>query len=831
MTDEVYLAAQGQFYTDVSTLLAQFSAISNAEPDDNGMVELGLLTISDAVLLPNMVVPLFVSDAVLYEKLMQVEQKTVVIVTEDANGQPGSIGVEAALGETLETGDGVRGMYVQGRRRVEIDTLIEEIGLSKVTAKLIAEKTDTTPEMIANRRVMLDQLGNLAESSHRISEEMYLLATQAEHPGALADLVAAALPLTQAERLEILTMTDVSQRLTKVNTLLLNEIELLELEHNIYQRVQGEVEKLQRETYLREQVKAIQAELGEDDIHLQEIAELRHRVSNAQMPEAVEKRALKELARLERMIPVSPEAVVAWTYVEWLADLPWEAKTTDNLDISNARDVLDADHYGLTKIKERVLEYMAVRKLAPDTSKGPILCFVGPPGTGKTSLGRSIARALGKEFVRLSLGGVRDEAEIRGHRRTYIGALPGRIIQTMKKAGTLNPLVMLDEIDKLGMDYHGDPASALLEVLDPEQNKEFSDHYLEVDYDLSQVLFVTTANYLDTLPDALLDRLEVIEFPGYTELEKIEIARQFLIPKQMQKNGIAKVDLTFEQSALEAIINEYTYEAGVRNLERQIATICRKVALKVAQDELLPKRITNRGLKQYLGPDRLQGPILQTEPEIGLAQGLAWTDIGGDILPVEVSLMPGKGNLTLTGQLGDVMQESAQAALSYIRSRSDEFDIDPDIFENTDIHVHLPEGSVPKDGPSAGVTLATALVSAFTNRPTRPDLVMTGEITLRGRVLPIGGLRNKALAAYRVGITDVVIPSFNVQHIEELPKSVQKAMNFLAVDHMDEVLEIALLAPVEDDEDDVEPDEPNSDADREEQSASKEADPEALNPL
>lgn len=814
MSDKVYVANQGQFYTDIPGMLANFEGTDRLEPDSDGLIHAPLLTLADAIVLPYMVVPLFFADDAMFTQISELEPKSILIGTEDETGKRIPIAVEAAVGQVVETADGGRGVFIQARRRVklqEIDSSVAD-ALATASAKPIDEEVEVTSEQTAHMRIIIDQLGRMAESSHRISDEMYLLALHVNQPSGLADLVSAALPLDFEQQTKLLTMTDASDRMLEVSTLLLKEIEVMELEQQIYARVQGEVEKLQRENYLREQVRAIQAELGEDDPHIQDIAELRTRIEEAAMPEEIKKKAFKEITRLERMVPIAPEAAVARTYIEWLAEVPWHAQTEDNLDVKHAQNTLDEDHYGLKKAKERVLEYMAVRTLAPDSAKAPILCFVGPPGTGKTSMGKSIARALGREFVRLSLGGVRDEAEIRGHRRTYIGALPGRIIQTIKRAGTVNPLIMLDEIDKLGMDYHGDPASALLEVLDPEQNQAFSDHYLEVDYDLSKVLFVTTANYLDTLPDALLDRLEVIEFPGYTEHDKIEIARRFLIPKQMEANGIKDQTVTFETSALEVIIHDYTYEAGVRNLERQLATICRKIARRVAEDKAIPKRITSKGLKRYLGPSHVQGPVLQTEPELGLAQGLAWTDIGGDILPVEVTLMPGKGNLTLTGQLGEVMQESAQAALSFTRSRSDEFEIDPELFENTDIHIHLPEGAVPKDGPSAGVTLATALISAFTNRPTRPHLVMTGEITLRGRVLPIGGLRNKALAAYRVGITDIIIPTFNKNHISELPKSVQKGMNFILVDHMDEVLDYALLDPIED-EHEATTDENDSDED------------------
>jgi ATP-dependent Lon protease len=576
---------------------------------------------------------------------------------------------------------------------------------------------------------------------------------------------------------------------------LAKELDVLELEDRIHSQVQQELDKTQREYFLREQMKVIQSELGEGDIYTQEVNELRERIAEMELPDEVRTRAGKELDRLNAMPPMSPETGMIRTYLDWLVDLPWTKSSEDNLDVRHVEEVLESRHYGLPKAKERILEYIAVRRLAKDKMRSPILCFVGPPGTGKTSLGKSIAEALGREFVRVSLGGVRDEAEIRGHRRTYIGALPGRILQTMRRAGTINPLFMLDEVDKLGLDFRGDPASALLEVLDLEQNYAFSDHYLEVPYDLSKVLFITTANILDPIPPALQDRMEVIEFPGYIDEEKLEIAHRFLIPRQLEEHGLEAKSLEFTEGALRAIIREYTYEAGVRNLERNIAQICRKIARRMAEGGEMPRRVMSSTLHRYLGPPQFIRGLAEQEDGVGVATGVAWTEAGGDLMMVEVVLMPGKGNLQLTGQLGDVLQESAQAALSYARSRSEEFGIEADLFDKYDIHVHLPEGAIPKDGPSAGITIATALLSAFTERPVRHDVGMTGEITLRGRVLPVGGIREKLLTAHRAGLKTVLIPKRNKKDLSEVPQRVKRGIRTVLVERMDDVLVEALLPP------------------------------------
>jgi ATP-dependent Lon protease len=595
----------------------------------------------------------------------------------------------------------------------------------------------------------------------------------------------------------LLEILDPPERLQRLSVLLANELDVLELEFTIHDRVQQEVDRSQREFYLREQMRAIQTELGEIDYDTAEIQELEDRITQADMPAEVQAKARKELGRLKAMPPASPETGVIRTYLDWLLELPWVEQSEDNLDIVQVAKALDANHYGLPKAKERILEYLAVRKLSEGqpSTRSPILCFVGPPGTGKTSLGRSIAESLGRTFVRVSLGGIRDEAEVRGHRRTYIGALPGRIIQTMRNAGTVNPLFMLDEVDKVGTDFRGDPSAALLEVLDPEQNFAFSDHYLDVPYDLSKVMFITTANLLDPIPPALLDRMEVIEFPGYIEEEKLAIARQFLIPRQLAENGLEPVGrhLRFSDRALQGMIRSYTYEAGVRNLEREIATVCRKVARRVAEGKAAPNHVTVQSLVKYLGPPRFQRDEGDRADEVGLAIGIAWTEAGGDILPVEVSLMEGKGTLMLTGQLGEVMQESAQAALSYARSHAHDLHMGQVDFDKLDIHIHVPEGAVPKDGPSAGITIATALISALIQRPVHRDVAMTGEITLRGRVLPIGGLKEKVLAAHRAGLKTVLLPQQNKKDMIEIPRQVKRDLKFIFVSRMDEVLPVALL--------------------------------------
>ena len=629
--------------------------------------------------------------------------------------------------------------------------------------------------------------------NRNLPEEAYTYALNLTEPGWLADFVASALPVSIAVRQEILEVLNPNERLQMIGVLLAKELEVLELEDEIQSQVQQEVDRSHREHFLREQMRVIQGELGEMDVFGQELNELRESVARKNLPDGVRAKTEKELSRLAAMPPMSPEIGIIRTYIDWILDLPWLEESPDNLDVRHAADVLNADHYGLEKIKDRILEYIAVRRIAPDNMRSPILCFVGPPGTGKTSLGQSIARAIGREFVRISLGGVRDEAEIRGHRRTYIGAMPGRIIQAMRRVGTRNPIFMLDEVDKLGADFRGDPAAALLEVLDPEQNNSFVDHYLGLEYDLSRVMFVTTANYLDPIPPALQDRMEVIEFSSYLEEEKLGILSQFLVPRQLEQHGLTKKNIRFEEEALKTLIREYTREAGVRNLEREVANVCRKIARQVAEGKRYSKQITSAKVRELLGPPRFTDDIRPDIDEIGVATGAAWTAAGGELMIIEVNLMPGKGALTLTGQLGEVMRESAQAALTYTRSRAEALGIDPQHFERVDIHIHLPEGAVPKDGPSAGATLATALISAFTGRPIRRDVSMTGEITLRGRVLPVGGVREKALASRRGGVRTFILPQKNERDLLDIPKHLRQDMKFVLVERIEQVLDAALM--------------------------------------
>jgi ATP-dependent Lon protease len=620
--------------------------------------------------------------------------------------------------------------------------------------------------------------------------------TDIDQPGRLADVITSHLPLKIRDKQEILETINVRERLEKLLDFLSNEREVLELERKISQRVKKQMEKTQKEYYLREQMKAIQKELGEKEGRAGEIDELRAQLKEAELPEKIAAKVEKEIDRLEKMPPASAEGAVIRTYVEWLLALPWNKRTEDHLDIARAEEILEEEHYGLEKPKERVLEYLAVQKLVQKL-KGPILCLVGPPGVGKTSLARSVARSLGREFVRISLGGVRDEAEIRGHRRTYVGAMPGRIIQGIRNAGTLNPVILLDEIDKMAMDFRGDPASALLEVLDPEQNAAFSDHYIEVPFDLSHVMFITTANAVHNIPRPLLDRMEVLYIPGYTELEKIEIAKRYLLPKQKRDNGLKEDQLELTPEALALIVREYTRESGVRNLEQQLAAICRKTAKRIVADPASAPVVVDPGqVESFLGPAKFRYGVAEEEDQVGAATGLAWTEVGGDTLVIEVTIMPGSGKLTLTGKLGDVMKESAQAAFSYTRSRAVQLGIDPQFHEKNDIHIHIPEGAIPKDGPSAGITMATALISALTGLKVSREVAMTGEITLRGRVLPIGGLKEKSLAAHRAGIRKVLIPKDNERDLKEIPDSVRADLTFIPVGHMDEVLRHALADPL-----------------------------------
>ncbi len=765
-----------------------------------------LLPVRDVVVFPRLLTPVFVGrDRSLraIEAALASDNRLVVVTQRDPeveNPTPEDLhemGTEVVVGRILRMPDGTTSVLAQGQRRVRIIDYVQTAPYLRVTVQPIVETSERTLPMEAMMRAVLALFEKCVQLDRNLPEEAYVAAMNIDEPGWLADMVASVVDLSTEERLQLLNTLDPYARLQGLSVLLNRKLELLELENQIQNQVQQEVDKSQREYYLREQMRIIQSELGEIDSHLGDINRLREKLAEVDMPAEVRMRAEHELNRLAAMPAASPEASIVRTYFDWLIELPWTQETEDNQDIQHVARVLDANHYGLPEAKERILEHIAVRQRAGAKMRTPILCFVGPPGTGKTSLGRSIAEALGRHFVRVSLGGIRDEAEIRGHRRTYIGAMPGRIIQTMRRAGTINPVFMLDEIDKVGADFRGDPSAALLEALDPEQNYAFSDHYLEIPYDLSHVMFITTANLLDPIPPALRDRMEVIRFPGYVEEEKLSIARQFLIPRQLEEHGLSPAELRFSDQALKTIIREYTYEAGVRNLEREIGRICRKVARRLAEGKKACKLVTPTVVYTYLGPPRYTDDLDQDSDEVGVAMGIAWTEAGGDMMPVEVSLMPGKGNLILTGQLGEVMQESAQAALSYARSHAEELGIKEIDFDQLDIHIHVPEGSVQKDGPSAGVTLATALISALTGRPVRHKVAMTGEITLRGRVLAVGGLKEKVLAAHRAKAEVVVIPRRNQKDLVEIPKNVQRELKFVYAERIADALNAALLPAAE----------------------------------
>jgi ATP-dependent Lon protease len=776
--------------------------IPDAEQDTDGCFELPVLILRDIVVFPRMISPIFIPPGsnLLAIQEAQYDMHTVVALAQkDPDEEEPSqddflpIGVEMAVGRLLSMPDGNNSALVQGRRRVEVVEFTQTAPFFKVRVRPIPVIAEVMHRRLdALMRTTRDLFERCIQLDRSLPDEAHLYSLNVSEPGWLADMVATAISLPLTERHSLLLLTNPQERLRKVNWLLAQELDVLKLEDEIQNRVQSEVDRSQREYYLREQLKAIQSELGEGDIWTQEVSEIRARIEEEQLPEEPKKIALKEAERLSQMPSMAPEVGIIRTYIEWILDLPWKEETEDNLNVVHAGSILDKYHYGLGKAKDRILEYIAVQSLKPKKHRQPILCFVGPPGTGKTSLGRSISQALGRKFVRLSLGGMRDEAEIRGHRRTYIGALPGRILQTMRRAGTVNPLFMLDEIDKLGIDFRGDPASALLEVLDPEQNVAFSDHYLELAYDLSKVMFITTANSMSPIPSALLDRMEVLEFPGYIDEEKIEIAKKFLIPRQLEESGLNHKDIRFLDSSLRKIIREYTYEAGVRNLEREIGKICRKTARIKSENKPFPKQVNNELVEKHLGPVQYFQTEAEKQDEIGVATAIAWTDSGGEIMPIEVLVLDGKGNIQITGQVGEVMQESAQAAFSYLKSRSTDFKLDVDMYEQIDIHIHIPEGAIPKDGPSAGITIATALVSAFTNRRVKKDVGMTGEITLRGKILPVGGIREKILAAHRAGIKNVLIPEQNMKDLVEIPPRVLDGCRIIPVNNMDNVLELAL---------------------------------------
>ncbi|MFB5763384.1 endopeptidase La [Paenibacillus medicaginis] len=702
------------------------------------------------------------------------------------------IGTIAKVRQMLKLPNGTIRVLVEGLERAEIIQYTDNEEYYEVHARELPEDETLHPETDALMRTVLNQFENYINLSKKVTPETLAAVSDIEEPGRLADVITSHLSLKIKDKQEILETVDVRKRLEKLLDILNNEREVLELERKISQRVKKQMEKTQKEYYLREQMKAIQKELGEKEGRAGEVEELRSHMEGLVLPEKVREKIEKEIDRLEKTPASSAEGGVIRNYVDWLLSLPWSNATDDDLDIAKAEEILDADHYGLEKPKERVLEYLAVRKLVK-TMKGPILCLVGPPGVGKTSLVRSIAKALGREFVRISLGGVRDEAEIRGHRRTYVGAMPGRIIQGMKTAGTVNPVFLLDEIDKMAADFRGDPSAALLEVLDPEQNNTFSDHFVELPFDLSNVMFVTTANAVHNIPRPLLDRMEVLNIPGYTELEKLQIAGRYLLPKQKREHGLTDEQITVEEDTLLKVIREYTRESGVRNLEQQMASLCRKAAKSVVSGVEEHIVITPDNLKDYLGIPRFRYGIAELEDQVGTVTGLAWTEVGGETLTIEVTVVPGTGKLILTGKLGDVMKESAQAAFSYTRSKAVELGIKPDFYEKNDIHIHIPEGAIPKDGPSAGITIATALVSALTNRHVSKSVAMTGEITLRGRVLPIGGLKEKSLAAHRAGYKKILLPKDNERDLRDIPDSIKEEVEFVPVAHMDQVLRHALV--------------------------------------
>ncbi|MGM8215523.1 endopeptidase La [Bacillaceae bacterium W0354] len=763
--------------------------------------EIPLLPLRGVVVYPSMVLHLDVGreqSVKALEKCMMEDHQILLATQKDTSvDEPtfddiyntGTIGY---IKQMVKLPNGTNRILIEGMKRAEIHSINQEKPFFIANYEELEEERGDNIEEQALMRMLISQFNEYTKISKKLNKETFETVKDIDDPGRLADMVGSHLTLKLQQKQRILEITYVPERLDYLIQLIHNEKEVLSLEKKLGQRVKRSMERTQREYYLREQLKAIQKELGERDGKGGEIAELKEKIEDSNMPERIEEVAFKELDRYEKVPQSSAESSVIRNYIEWLISLPWNEETKDNLDILHAEKILNEDHYGLDKVKERVLEYLSVQKLT-QSLKGPILCLVGPPGVGKTSLAKSISRAIGRKFVRISLGGVRDEAEIRGHRRTYVGAMPGRIIQGMKKAETVNPVFLLDEIDKMASDFRGDPSAALLEVLDPEQNHNFSDHFIEETYDLSKVMFIATANNLQTIPEPLLDRMEVISIAGYTEVEKLHISKQHLIEKQIKVNGLKKSHVQFRDEAILKLIRMYTREAGVRNLERQIASLCRKAAKIIVAGEQKRVVITENKIEELLGKPRFRYGQAEEADQIGAATGLAYTQAGGDTLSIEVSIAKGTGKLTLTGKLGDVMKESAQAAFSYVRSRVDELNIEEDFHEKFDVHIHVPEGATPKDGPSAGITMATALVSALTNRPVRKEVGMTGEITLRGRVLPIGGLKEKTLSAHRAGLTTIIMPEENDKDLEDIPESVRKDLTFVKVKHLDEVLEHALL--------------------------------------
>lgn len=788
--------------------------MATKEKEEEAQIEipsvLPMLAVRDVVVFPNMVLPLFVGRetsvlaieaALAQDRLLflatQKDQTIENPETEDIY----SVGTVSLVLRMLKLPDGRLKILIQGKSKALIQEFVQERPYFQVALEVIPETTvgDISPEAEALMRNAREMSEKILTLKGILSPDLLAILESIEDPGHLADLVAANLRLKIEEAQMVLEELDPIRALIKVNDFLRKELEVSAIQAKIQSQAREEMDRTQREYFLREQMRAIKKELGDIDETSKEMEDYRHKIARARMPKQAEEESIKQLSRLEQMHPDAAEASIVRTYLDWLVELPWSKSTRDKLEVKEAKTILDEDHYDLEKVKDRILEYLSVRKLNKKM-KGPILCFVGPPGVGKTSLGQSIARAMGRKFVRISLGGMRDEAEIRGHRRTYIGALPGRIIQGIKTAGSHNPVFILDEVDKIGMDFRGDPAAALLEVLDPEQNYSFSDHYLNVPFDLSRVMFITTANLVDPIPSALRDRMEIIRLPGYTEDEKMAIVRRHLLPRQLTENGLTPGDFKISAEVLRRVILYYTQEAGLRNLEREIGALCRKVARRIAEGEKGPFAVTRGNVHRYLGPPRYLPEGEVEKDEVGVATGLAWTQVGGETLAVEASLMRGKGQLTMTGQLGEVMKESGQAALSYARARAERLHLAPDFYEKLDIHIHVPAGATPKDGPSAGVTMGTALISALTQIPVRRDVAMTGEITLRGKVLPIGGLKEKAIAALRARVKKVIIPEANKKDLVEIPKNVKRRLKFVSVTNMDEVLIEALtrspFAPV-----------------------------------
>jgi ATP-dependent Lon protease len=764
-------------------------------------LQLPLLPLKNVVLFPHMIVPLYVGRERSIDALenAMTRGKQVFLCTQrraDCEDPKEAdlyrVGVLGEVVQLLKLPDNTIKVLIEGSSRAVIERFIQVEPHLRVEVSLLEEEVEDSPELDALMRGVVDLFDRYAELDKKVPPEVNLTVRGVEDAGRMADIVASNLGIGVTDKQDVLETFQIDARLEKLSSVLQREIEILDMDRSIRQRVRQQIDRRQKEFYLKEQMRVIQEELGGEEAHLSELDELREKVRGLELVEAVEERLLKDIDRLERMPPGSPEISVLHNYLDLVVSLPWHESSDDITDLRAAEKVLDKDHHGLRKIKERILEFLAVRQLTK-SPKGPILCFIGPPGVGKTSLGRSIARALNRKFVRVSLGGVGDEAEIRGHRRTYVGSMPGRIIKGLREAGTRNPVFLLDEIDKMSSDFRGDPASAMLEVLDPEQNKHFSDHFLEIPFDLSEVLFITTANVFYSIPRPLLDRMEVINLPGYTAEEKMVIAREFLVPKQLQDHGLTSKHIEITKPALATMISRYTSEAGVRNLERSIATVCRKVAREVVKGKTRKMTVAPNRLDDLLGPPRYKPDEGHKEPLIGVANGLAWTEVGGVLLTIEVITMPGKGNLNLTGQMGDVMQESARAALSYARSNAEALGIPVDFRDKLDLHIHIPKGAIPKDGPSAGISMALAIISALAQRPIRSDVALTGEITLRGRVLPIGGLKEKVLAAHRIGIHTILIPEDNQPDVADIPADIRKKLTFKFVKTMDEVIALALL--------------------------------------